>query len=128
MPVNISAVFGNRQHFDSQRVFWKKTFLAFKEAHSSKSITCKIFEPSSWSFFSKCAKFHGNFKNGIKKRDIVFAFSDNFVSTGCWNFCQLWGEYMWSTVNMLTNRLYSLDLIKRDVFQLKLSRVNTKLG
>ena len=29
-PVEISSVFGTREHIDSQRVFWKTGFPAFK--------------------------------------------------------------------------------------------------
>ena len=72
--VQIWAVLGTREDFDSQKVFWKRSFLAFKEVHFSQSIISKIFEPSSWSFFSKCTKFHVNFKSGIKIAKIVFGF------------------------------------------------------
>ena len=43
--VEIWAVFRNREYFDSGRVFWNKTFLAFKEEDFWESITSKIFEP-----------------------------------------------------------------------------------
>ena len=68
--VEIWAVFRNREYFDSGRVFWNKTFLAFKEEDFWESITSKIFEPSSWSFLSKCGNFHVDFKNGKKKNRI----------------------------------------------------------
>ena len=126
--LQIWAVLGTRDHFDWRRVFWKRGILVLKQVHFSESIISKIFEPSSWSFFSKSAKFHTDLKNAIKISEIGFGFSDNSVWAVSGNFSQVWGEYMWSTVNVLTKSLYILDLIQRDVFQLNFSWIKGKFG
>ena len=70
--VQIWAVLEIREHVDSRRVFWNKSFLTFKQAHFLESITSQIFELSSWSFFSKYATFHVYFENAMKIWEIVF--------------------------------------------------------
>ena len=124
----IWAVLARREYCDSRKVFWNRSFFALKEAHILESISSKVFERSSWSFFSKCSKFHVDFKNAMKIPKVLFGFQDNCVWTGFWNLFQLWGEYMWSTVNVLTKSLYVLDLIQGDVFQLNLSWIKWRLG
>ena len=123
----IWAVLGTRENFNSLRVFWNKSLLALNEPHFLEWITCKIFEPSSWCFFWNCAKFDTDFKNAIKLWEIVFCFQDNCVPTVSWNFSQLWGENMWSTLNVLMNSLYILDLIEEDVFQFNFCWIKGKL-
>ena len=126
--MQIWAVLGIRERFDYRMVFWKRRILVFKEVHFPESIISKIFRPSRWSFFLKCVKFHVDLKNALKISEIIFGFQDNRVWTGCVIFSHLWTEYMWSNVNVLTNSLYILDVIHRDVFQLNLSLINGKLG
>ena len=66
------------------------------------SETLEIFRLSSWSFFPKYTKFHVDFQNGLKITEIIFPFWDMCLWCRCGNFCQLWGEYMLSAVNVLT--------------------------
>ena len=89
--------------------------------------TSKLFKLSSWSFFSKRAKLHVNFKNLIKLWEIIFGFSGNCLWTRCGNFCQLWREYMWSSNNVLKSSIMIFDLIQRDVFYLNFSSINGNL-
>ena len=106
-----------------------RAILAFKQAHFSQSITSKIFKLSSSSFFfTICAWFRVDFQNAIKLWELVFHFQDTCVWTSCREFFQLWGEYMWSAVNVLTNSCNILDLIQKIIFQLNLSWNNAKLG
>ena len=64
----------------------------------------------------------------MKITKISSPFEDNYVWTSSTNFSQLWGQYKWSAVNVLTTSIKILDLIQRDVFELKLSWINGKLG
>ena len=62
--VESSAVFVTPYQVNFQRVFWNRSFRAFKEPHSSESITLEIWK--LWRFlFSKSSKFH------IRLRDMI---------------------------------------------------------
>ena len=52
-------------------------------------------------FLSKYSRFYVDYENAIKFEENVDGFEDNWVSTCCWSFCQLWEEDMWSTANVL---------------------------
>ena len=64
----------------------------------------------------------------MKNQEKVFCFKDNGVWTSCVKVCILWPEYMYSTLNVLTNSPNILDLTKADFFQLNLSQIHGKIG
>ena len=74
-----SSVFGSREHVDSRRVFFNRSFLALKQQHFSESITSEIFGLGSWSFFSKYAKFYLLLKNAKESSENFFGFEENGV-------------------------------------------------
>ena len=49
----------------------------------------------------------------MKAPENVFPFEDNCVWTCCRDFFQLWQEYMWSAIKVLTNGSKISDPIKR---------------
>ena len=79
-------------------------------------------------FFWKCSPFHVDFRKAIKNLEKVFCFKDNDVWTGCVKVCILRPEYMYSTVNVLTNSPNILDLTKAEFSQLNLSQIHGKIG
>ena len=81
-----------------------------------------------WSFFSKCSKFHVDFKNAIKILQNVFGSEENCVRTCCGNFSQLWQEYMWSTASVLKDDPNISDMTKRHDTQLTLFDINGKIA
>ena len=86
-------------------VFWSKTFKTFIYPRFSKSIISEIISLGYSSFFGKCSKFYAHVKNVTENRQKVFCFRDNGVWNCCEEFCISTREYLWSAVNVLTNRL-----------------------
>ena len=99
--LHTSAVFWTHEHVKSQRVFWNRSFKAFKYLHFSESITSDILKLWRWSFFSKRPKFYVDFENAIKLRGNVDRFEHSCVWTCSDSFCQLSQEYMGSALNVL---------------------------
>ena len=94
----------------------------------SQSIISEIIRLGYSSFFSKCSKFHANFRNAIKNPQKVFCFWDNRVWTCCAKLCTLQREYLLSAVNVLTNSLKISDQTNADFFQLNISIMHGKIG
>ena len=64
----------------------------------------------------------------MKNPEKVFRFKDKGVWTCCVKVCILRLEYVYSTVNVLTNSTNILDRTKADFFQLNLSKIHGKIG
>ena len=115
-PVQVWTVFGTGKQVGSRRVLLNRSFQAFKSTHFSDSIISEIFKLCTWCFFWKCDKFCVDSKNSIKIKENVSHFWVNGLWR-CWDkFSQLWREYMWSAVNVLTSTTEISDLTERDVF------------
>ena len=121
-------MFWARYLFDFRRVFWRRSFRAFKKLHFLVSITSETFKLCSSSFFWKCSKFHVDFKKAIKVGHNVLGLLDNFVRTSWVKIFLLRQEYMWSPVNLLKGSPKIPDLTKRDLSVLHLSQINGKIG
>ena len=126
--LHISAVFWTHEHIKSQRVFWNRSFKAFKFLHFSESITSDILNLWKWSFFKKRPKFYVDFEKGRRLSENVDGFEDNFIWTCCGTFSQLWQEYRWSAVNVLKSGPQISDSTKRHDTQLNLFDINGKLA
>ena len=115
-PVQVWTVFGTGKQVYSGRVLLNRSFRAFKSTHFSYSITSQIFKLCTLCFFWKCDKFCVDSKNSIKiKENVSHSWVDDLWT--CWDkFSQLWREYMWSAVNVLTSTTEISDLTERDVF------------
>ena len=64
----------------------------------------------------------------MKPQGNVYAFEDNCVWSCCWSFCQLWQEYMWSSVNLLKSNPKIFDPTKRHDASLNLFDINGTLA
>ena len=69
-------------------------------------------------FFFKCSKFKVDFTNAERNGDNVCCFCDNSICIGCVILSLLGGEYLSSTVSVLTNSRKILYSTKRGYFQL----------
>ena len=114
--VLILPVFVSREHIESPKVFWKESLQIFKGWFFLEYVTSEIFNPISWSFFSKCTKFYVDGKNAKKIPENIYGFWDNGVWTCSWNLYELWEADMWAAVNALRNSPEISHLTKRDVF------------
>ena len=91
-----------------------------------ESIISEILKLEDSPFFWKCSPFHVDFRNAKKNPENVFCFKGNGFWTCCVKVCILRREYVYSAVNVFTNRPNILDLTKADIFQLNLSQIHGK--
>ena len=77
---------------------------------------------------SKWSKFSVDFENAIKLREDVDGFEDNCVWSCYGIFCQLWQEYMWSTIKMVKTGPKISDPITRHHTQVNLFDIDITLA
>ena len=65
----------------------------------------------------KCSKFNEDFKKAGKNSEEVFCFWDNSIWIGFFKLSLLRREYIWSAINVLTNRLRILHSTNTDFFE-----------
>ena len=111
-----------------RRVFWRRKSRAFREPDFLESITPEILKVSRGSFSWKCSKSYVDFKNALITSVNAFGFEDKSVGPCCMNFCLLWQEHMWSSVNVLKGGPNVSDATKRHDTQLTLFDINGKLA
>ena len=78
----------------------------------------KDIDSESHLFFFKCSKFKVDFTDPERNGDNVCCFFDNSICIGCVILSLLGGEYLSSTVSVLTNSRKILYSTKRGYFQL----------
>ena len=69
-------------------------------------------------FFWICSNFVVDLENAQKDQEKKFCFLDKWIWIGCIKLSLLRREYLSSAVNVLTNSLKILYVIKGDFFQL----------